>query len=208
MESPIIKHDQINDTNINISSDHQFNCHPNTGNKHYLLKCCGCIAALTSILFVTFLILFFTIFRIKNPIIKLNSITINGVMIDTNGSNFILIADVSIRNPNLTAFKFGNATTEIYYGAKVMGEDIIPTGESKAKETMRMNMTIEIMAGKLLEDTNFRSDPKTGELRMRSYTRIEGRVKITRLVKKHVVATMNCTIIINVKSMAVENQNC
>ncbi|KAG5565915.1 hypothetical protein RHGRI_001737 [Rhododendron griersonianum] len=89
-------------------------------NKKYI-KCCGCILALLLIQIIVVVILIFTVFKVKNPIITMNSVTvdklelINGTTIPKSGSNMTLTIDVSIKNPNVASFKYPNTTTTIYY---------------------------------------------------------------------------------------------
>ena len=112
-------------------------------------KCYGCIATLMIILAVVIIILFFTVFRVKGPIIKMNGVTvtnlelINGTTLKP-GSNISLIADVSVKNPNVASFKYRNITTNLYYYGTVVGDARGPTGRAKAHRIMRMNILLTL----------------------------------------------------------------
>ncbi|CAA2992414.1 uncharacterized protein LOC111388003 [Olea europaea var. sylvestris] len=178
------------------------------------LTCCGCITAIFLILVMIILILVFTVFRVKDPVIKMNSVTIQGVgaLLRMNnprpGINLTVEADVSVKNPNVASFKFSNATTSLYYDSSVIGEAQIPAGQAKARRTLDMNVSIDVMVDKILAVPRLRSDLNSGTLPISSYTKISGKVKIINIIKKHVVVQMNCTMTVNINSQAIEDQNC
>ncbi|XP_058211790.1 uncharacterized protein LOC131323972 [Rhododendron vialii] len=182
-------------------------------NKKYI-KCCGCILALLLIHIIVVVILIFTVFKVKDPIITMNSVTvdklelINGTTIPKSGSNMTLTVDVSVKNPNVASFKYPNTTTTIYYHGTVIGEARGPPGHSKARRTVRMNMTVDIIIGTLISNPNLPSDAASGILAMSSFTRVGGRVKMLSIIKKHVVVKMNCTMSINITSRAIQDQKC
>ncbi|KAK9276334.1 hypothetical protein L1049_005866 [Liquidambar formosana] len=174
------------------------------------IKCCGCITALLLILVVIVLILMFTVFHIKNPDIKMNAINFQrlGLQTLTSGENVTVVADVSIKNPNVATFRFSNITTTVYYDSVVVGEARLPPGRAKARRTLRMNVTVDIVTAQILAIPSLPSDLRSGALSMRSYTKIGGRVKILNIFKKYVVVELNCTVTVNTTSQAIKDQKC
>ncbi|KAL4385233.1 hypothetical protein GQ457_15G009080 [Hibiscus cannabinus] len=161
--------------------------------------CCGSIAALFLILATIVLALLFTVFRIQDPMVRLNSITIQRLQISTKGIlrtdvNLTLLADVSVKNPNSATFKFDNGTTMVYYGGRVVGEGIHSRGEAKPRRTLRRNVTVEIDAEKFVADPSFVIDiVGSKELNVSSYTRISGRINIMKIIKRNVLVKFNCS---------------
>ncbi|KDP28555.1 hypothetical protein JCGZ_14326 [Jatropha curcas] len=178
------------------------------------IKCCGCIAAVSLILAIVIVILIFTVFRIKNPNIRLNGITItqleliNNTNIPKPGVNISLIADVSVKNPNIASFKYNNTSTALFYYGELVGEARGPPGRAKARRTMRMNVTVEIITDKLISNPNLNTEAGSGLLTMSSYSKIPGRVKLFHIIKKHATVKMNCTITVNISSQAIQTQKC
>ncbi|KAK8588028.1 hypothetical protein V6N13_086983 [Hibiscus sabdariffa] len=181
------------------------------------IKCCGCIAALIIILAVVIVILIFTVFRVKDPIIKMKGVSItnleliNGtstVPIPRPGSNISLIADVSVKNPNIASFKYRNTTTTLYYHGTVVGDARGPGGSAKARRTMQMNITVNIMTDQLLDNPNLIADVGLRTLTLSSYSRIGGRVNMLSIIKRHVTVKMNCTFTVNITSQAIQEQKC
>lgn len=176
------------------------------------VQCCGCITALLLIQAVVLLVLIFTVFRIKDPKLKMNSVRISGLdstNLSSQLANITVTADVSIKNPNVVAFKFSNiTTTTVYYGGVAVGEGRNPPGVAAAQRTLRLNVTVELVVGKLLGVERLGRDLRFGELNVTTYTRVGGRVKILGLFKKHVVVKMNCTMSFNVTSREIGYQSC
>ncbi|KAL4586112.1 hypothetical protein LXL04_010743 [Taraxacum kok-saghyz] len=165
------------------------------------------------LLAVVVVILIFTIFKIKEPEIKMNNVIVNNLTFMNNiipqpGTNISLTADISVKNPNFASFRYKNTTTSLYYREMLIGVARGPPGQSKARRTTRMNITMDIMVDKLLENPNLRSDIGTGLLNMSSYTIVGGRVKLLTVIKKHVTVSMNCTMKVNIISRTIEDQKC
>ncbi|XP_059643528.1 uncharacterized protein LOC132285363 [Cornus florida] len=173
------------------------------------IKCCGCIAALCLIQVVIILVLIFTVFHIKNPKMRINSIRFEGLSnLSNRSANVTLIASVSIKNPNVASFKFSNATTTVYYHGEMVGEARSPAGHVKARRTLRTNVTVDIEIKKMKAIPGLTSDLSDETLEMSAYSRISGRVKITSLIKKDAVVKMNCTMTVNVRNQQIQDQRC
>ncbi|OMO64387.1 Late embryogenesis abundant protein, LEA-14 [Corchorus capsularis] len=177
------------------------------------IKCCACISALLIIQAVVIIILIFTVFRVKDPVIKLNGFTITKLELINGttpkpGSNISLIADVSVKNPNLASFKYTNTSTTLYYYGTVVGEARGPAGRAKARRTMRMNISVDMITDQILASPNLSGDLSSGTLTMSSYSRIGGRVNIINIIKKHVTVKMNCSMTVNISSQAIQQQKC
>ncbi|KAL5792322.1 hypothetical protein ACOSP7_000916 [Xanthoceras sorbifolium] len=181
--------------------------------KRTCIKCCGCVTALLLIIAIVIVILIFTVFRVKDPKIKLNGFTvtrlelINGT-VPKPGVNMSLIADVSVKNPNVASFKYRNTTTNLYYRSMLVGEARGPPGRARARRTLRMNITVDVITDRLLSNPNLTTDAASGLLNMDSYSRIGGRVNILNIFKRHVTVRMNCSLTINISSQAIEEQKC
>ncbi|KAI5329057.1 PREDICTED: late embryogenesis abundant [Prunus dulcis] len=175
------------------------------------VMCCGCVSALFLIIAVTAIVLGFTVFHVEGPRIKMNDVTIqqlefaNGALrLDTNVT---LLADVSIKNPNVASFKYGNTTTRVYYNETEVGQGRTPAGVAKARRTMRMNVTVDIVPGEISAVPGFIKEVASGKLTVSTYTRIEGKVKIL-MVNKNVVVELNCKMTYNFASKEIEGEDC
>ncbi|KAK6117039.1 hypothetical protein DH2020_049215 [Rehmannia glutinosa] len=132
------------------------------------IKCGGCIFAILLIIVMVLLVLMFTVFRVKDPILKINYVNTQDLDNRTDfgpGHNLTIEAHVSVRNPNVASFRFSNVTTDVYYDGSIIGEAWAPSGEVRARRTLRMNLPIELRADNL----------GVGILAISSYTRISGK---------------------------------
>ncbi|KAF4367199.1 uncharacterized protein LOC115702083 [Cannabis sativa] len=196
----------------NSSDEDDVAAHLKKIRRRKLIKCCGFITAVLLVVAVVIIILIFTVFRIKDPIIKMNKITVAQLnLVNTTtpkaGSNMSLTADVSVKNPNVASFKYSNTTTWLYYYGTVVGEAKGPPGRARPRRTMRMNITVDIIMGRIMSSPNFVADVASGLLSMNSYSRIPGRVKMLG-IKRHVVVMMNCTMTVSISSQTIQEQKC
>ncbi|XP_057454700.1 uncharacterized protein LOC130746168 [Lotus japonicus] len=187
--------------------------HQKLSRRHFI-KRFACPLVFLLLLAVVIIVLIFTVFRIKNPVIKMNSIQITNLNL-TNivaakpGVNLSVIADVSVKNPNAASFRYSNTTTSLYYRGVMVGEARGPPGRAKAGRTIRMNLTVDVITDRInLSSSDLRNDLSSGVLTMNSFSRVPGQVKILNLFKKHVVVKMNCSTTFNVTTREIQEQNC
>lgn len=177
------------------------------------VKCCGCITALTLISAVIVLVLIFTLFWAKSPVLRLNSIRIEGLQeINwknvTPNTNLTIYAQVSVKNRNLATFKYRETSTYLFYERNLVGEAWTPPGSVGAKKTEKVNATIDVMVKNMLDVPKLKDDFIAGFMLMNTYTRINGRVKIFNVVKKSVVLKTNCTMKVNFTSYVIQAHTC
>lgn len=177
------------------------------------VKWCGCATAIILILVVIVLVLIFTLFWAKSPVLKLNSMRIEGL----NGvnwknvtpeTNLTIYADVSVKNRNMASFKYQEAEASLFYEGNLIGEASIPPGSVGARRTKRVNATIDVLVKNLLDVERFKEDFIDGFMMMNSYTRVYGRVKIFNIFKKSVKLTSNCTMNVNFTTHMIQAQDC
>ncbi|XP_052210360.1 uncharacterized protein LOC127813439 [Diospyros lotus] len=178
------------------------------------IKCCGCVSALLLVLAVIILVLAFTVCHVKDPVLKMESVNINGLDGITNltggapAKNLTVVVGVAVRNPNAASFRFSNASTAVYYDGVVVGEGRNPPGVAKARRTLHMNITVYVMVDIILGVSSLSEDLRSGVLPVRSYTEVPGKVKILKIVKKHAVVKMNCTMNVNIETHRIQDQDC
>ncbi|KAK7274295.1 hypothetical protein RIF29_15378 [Crotalaria pallida] len=178
-----------------------------------IIKLCGCITATILLLSVVIIILSFTVFRVKDPKLTTNGITLTNLDLMLNNVpqvklNMSLLIDLSIKNPNVAFFKLGNTTTTVYYRGVAVAEGRTLPGLVKARGTLRMNVTTDMVADRLVSSPDLVADVTKGEMNLSSYSVIPGRVNILSIVKKHVDVRMNCFVVVNISSRAIQDMNC
>ncbi|PKA65373.1 hypothetical protein AXF42_Ash005707 [Apostasia shenzhenica] len=182
-----------------------------------MLWCCGCCGAATVLIGVVILVLALTVFRIRDPELTMNHLHLDHLFVPGLGSlqnptvsvNATLTADVSIKNPNVASFRFGNATTEFFYIGELVGVAYSPDGHVKPWRTARMNVTVDVLADRVVLDTNATSTfVFAGEVNMSSYTDIAGRVNVLGVYKRNLEVELNCTFTVDLFGRTLSNTFC
>ncbi|KAK1377198.1 Protein kinase domain-containing protein [Heracleum sosnowskyi] len=117
-------------------------------------RVCMFIAAFFLIIAIVIVIFMFTLFKIKNPTINLNRISVNQLDLNNvtailTSQNISLTAQVSVKNPNYATFKYPNTNTNLYYRGTLIGEARGAPGQAKARRTVFINETVDLIIGKL-----------------------------------------------------------
>ncbi|GLJ45226.1 hypothetical protein SUGI_0951870 [Cryptomeria japonica] len=181
-----------------------------------ICRCCLSCGAVLILLAIIMIVLALTVFKAKDPVITLNSVTIDDLNANfdlptlTVHINLTLTADTSIKNTNKAAsFKHGNSTTLILYRGKTVGQALIPPGTLKADRTARMNVSVTVFVDAVLSSASeFIRDGISGSLNMTTRTEISGRANVLHLIKKHVTVIALCDITVDVSSRSSEVLQC
>ncbi|TKY45814.1 Late embryogenesis abundant protein [Spatholobus suberectus] len=140
--------------------------------------------------------------------VKITKLELVNTITPKPGANMSLIADVSVKNPNVASFRYSNTTTSLYYRGVMVGEARGPPGRAKARRTIRMNVTVDVITDRIISIPDFGTDLGSGLLTMCSFSRVPGQVKILNLFKRHVVVKMNCSTTFNISTRAIKEQSC
>ncbi|GAA0151029.1 hypothetical protein LIER_09837 [Lithospermum erythrorhizon] len=177
------------------------------------IQCCGCATATILILVIIIVTLALTVFKVKDPKMKLNSITIDGwsQVIWTNlqpGMNLTIIADVSVKNDNYASFKYRNASTNLFYDGGEVGEALNPPGNARARKTVRLNIEIVLMLDRIIGVQRLGSDLIAMKLPVSSHTEITGKVSVMKIVKRTVDVKIDCNFVLNMQTQQIDDLSC
>ncbi|GMH10068.1 hypothetical protein Nepgr_011909 [Nepenthes gracilis] len=174
---------------------------------------CLITAAAIIALVIALVIIGVTVFRARRPVTTVNSVSLENFHLSLNvlqisaQINVTLLAGISVKNPNKVGMKYTNSSAIVQYRGIVVGEAPIPAGSISAGETLPMNITIDIMADRLLTNSKFYTDVFNGTLPISTYTRISGKVKIL-LFKIHVVSYTTCNLTISISDRKISDYDC
>ncbi|KAG1335124.1 late embryogenesis abundant protein [Cocos nucifera] len=178
-----------------------------------LLFCCGCCSAAVILLGFTILVLSLTVFRIKDPTLTMNAIHVRGLDVGLGTDhplslNATLTADVSIKNPNVASFGFESSVTEFYCKRKTLAVAYAPGGHVSSHRTLRMNVTVDVLADKVAELSNITSNFLFGEtVNLTSYTDLKGRVNVLGIYKRDLDVMINCSMTLDLSLIDQEVAN-
>ncbi|XWS13169.1 hypothetical protein CRYUN_Cryun36dG0014600 [Craigia yunnanensis] len=163
---------------------------------------------------ILIVILAFTVFKAKRPVTTIDSVSLYNLKFSVDLArlqallNASLNVDLSIKNPNKVGFKYTDSAAQLNYRGQQVGEVPIPAGKISADETVPMNLTLTIMADRLVSDSKFFSDVSGGELPLNAFAKISGKVNVFKLFKIHVVSSTSCDFTVFLSNSSVGNQDC
>ncbi|KAM7260466.1 hypothetical protein ACFE04_016207 [Oxalis oulophora] len=172
------------------------------------------VVSLLVVTTLTLVILYFTAFRVRNPTTFVNSVTtvqlpgFLGGNSTVPNANMTIVADVSVKNPNMFSVKFGESDTMVTYRGMEIGSGKAPGGISRAWKMVRMNITIDIIPSKIMQVPEYLTDFISGEYSMESFTMVDGHTKILNLMNKNVEIDMNCSFVYDVTKYITKKAVC
>jgi Late embryogenesis abundant protein len=184
-------------------------------NRRHIIYLCGCCTGTTAILGFVILILYFTVLKVRDPTLALNSVKVDKFRFNTSMSqqNFIsanvtLVSEISIKNPNMVSFNFDRTVTKFDYHEDTIGVAYAPAGRLGAQKATKLNVTMDVLADRIMEDSNVTANILfDGELGLTSYTSVKGRASVFGLCKKDMEVGLNCSIVLRISILTVEIKN-
>ncbi|XP_078435368.1 uncharacterized protein LOC144706335 isoform X2 [Wolffia australiana] len=178
------------------------------------LKICIVASAICIVLVV--FILGFTVFRPRHAITVVNGFSIGDVELGNTSSDFgvdlnaTVLIDISIRNPNHARFIYpSGGTAEIFYRGTLAGVAAIPPGEIGAGETIRTNITLTVLAARLIPNSgSIYADVLTGAVPVMTSTRIAGDVAVLGIFNLHTITFSTCDVIFSLPSRSISSSTC
>ncbi|CAA6665945.1 unnamed protein product [Spirodela intermedia] len=175
-----------------------------------VLFCCGCSIVTVVVLGFIALILALTVFKMQDPKLTVKGIHVEGLKaaVGTNSSlNATMMADISIKNPNVASFRLENSTTEFFYRRESVGVASIPGGVVSADHTKRMNLTVTVVTRQVATLENTTDGSPTGSVNLTSYTKIKGRVNLFGIFRRKLDVFLNCEMTLDLSLNKQDAQN-
>ncbi|KAE9600755.1 hypothetical protein Lal_00011304 [Lupinus albus] len=178
------------------------------------MKICMVVSGVLIAIVLLFVILGLTVFKAKHPIITVDSVTLKDLDMNLDilklrvDLNVTLNVDASVMNPNKVGFKYSDSTALLNYRGKLIGEAPLPAGEISSDETKGFNLTLTIMADRLLSDSQVYSDFTNGSLPLNTFVRISGKVNVFGFIKVHVVSSSSCDFAVSISNKTIGKQEC
>ncbi|KAG4990776.1 hypothetical protein JHK87_024233 [Glycine soja] len=140
-------------------------------------------------------ILALTVFKPRHPITNVDSVRLQNMSLAMDifsmsvNVNLTLEVDVSVNNPNKLGFNYYNSFAQLNYKGQLIGEALIPNGDILAEEIKGLNLTLIVMADRLVSNSNVTKDVALGSLPLNTLVRIFCQVNILGFMKFYVAST-------------------
>ncbi|XP_021767560.1 uncharacterized protein LOC110731947 [Chenopodium quinoa] len=165
-------------------------------------------------LVLLFSILGATVFKAKRPVTTVKSVSLHDMDVSFDALrmkvhlNVSLDASITVKNPNKVGLKFSDSSAFVDYRGQMVGQAPIPAGQISAGETLPMNLTLTVMADRLLSNSQpVISDLLAGTLPLTTRTRISGKVTLL-FINIHVVSSASCNLNISVSTRSISDSDC
>ncbi|KAK9926962.1 hypothetical protein M0R45_024168 [Rubus argutus] len=192
----------------------------------------SCIVATIFLIFVVIvsLIVYFTVFKPKDPKISVSAVQLPSFSILNSTVNFTFSQFVSVRNPNRAAFVHYDSTLQLLYSGNQVGFMFIPAGKIEAGQTQYMAATFAVQSFPV-SDPNIAApgsvqglmgSPQFGNglsgfrggggggptMEIESKLQMAGRVRVMHVFTHHAEARSGCRVAIAVSDGSVLGFHC
>lgn len=160
------------------------------------------------------LILALTVFRVRAATTTVTAIHLSGFHAGFNALslsvdlNVTLDLAITATNPNHASFKYTEGSAELFYREILVGEAVVPPGEIAAEGIVHTDVVLVVIADRLIGNSEVYSDVASGLVKMKTETRIPGKVTVVGFVTLSMVLYTSCDVIISVVDQTVQNTNC
>lgn len=90
----------------------------------------------------------------------------------------------------------------------MIGEAPLPASRVGPENTLPMNITLTLMADRLLTDTQIINDVMSGSIPINTFVKVAGKVSVLKIFKIKVQSSSSCDIVISVANRNVTSQHC
>ncbi|KAK9151873.1 hypothetical protein Syun_010182 [Stephania yunnanensis] len=171
-----------------------------------LIICSGVSALIFITITSTFVILFFTVFKPRDPQVFLHDITVKNInfsFFPALSLNATATLVVTIRNQNYGSFRYNTSTAYIYYHGDLVADAPVKPDEVPARKYHNVSTTVTIDGAKVIANPDFLIEYKNGTLTLTSSMALEGKVRVFKVFKHHAVVHSTCEIFVFVKTQTV-----
>ncbi|KAK9279650.1 hypothetical protein L1049_013330 [Liquidambar formosana] len=153
-------------------------------------------------------VLALTVFRFRDPDIKLDFVTARNISGFSSGKpptsiNMTLKAEMVIKNHNWGEFEYDESNMVLLYTGIAVGRGDIPMGRIKMRSTVRVVVVVEAnFDGKLSSDIN------STVLSVNGYAKLSGKVHMMTMIKNGRTGEMNCTMTVSLTRQAILHYSC
>ncbi|XP_024989332.1 late embryogenesis abundant protein At1g64065-like [Cynara cardunculus var. scolymus] len=168
---------------------------------------CGVTVAIITIFIVVSIILYFTVFKPKDPRIIAHPTNLENVQFQLYPNvsiNATLVLTMTIDNRNYGGFEFKDSVAYVYYRGMLIGEVPIEHSKVPARGSFTMTTYANITGGKMATDPDFYNDIASGTLNFTSTTSMHGKVSVLKIVKVGAKVDSFCDICVHILTQEVD----
>ncbi|XP_048131634.1 late embryogenesis abundant protein At1g64065-like [Rhodamnia argentea] len=173
------------------------------------------IGIIAFVIFQVVQALFFVlvIMKFKSPKFRVGDFAVQTLTVGTQASpsfDMSFIAPIRVKNTNWGPFKYDASTVDFTYGGVLVGQVIIPKSKANFKSTKKINANVTLSSATLPSDinSNLGNDLSSGVINLSIQGELKGKITVMFMFKKKKTSLMNCTMVINTSTKAVQSMLC
>lgn len=175
-------------------------------------KCFVYILLLLVLQSIALLIFASVVLRTKAPKLKIELVHIQNLKYTTSdlaSLNMTLVAQVQIHNENFGRFKYKNGSASLLYGNTTLGMTNIESGLLGGREIKRTSVSVRAKVDShLAENMNFSREIESGLVKLNSYAKLRGEIRVVKFLTRRRTSFMNCSMGLNLTSQVVQDLRC
>ncbi|XP_071735898.1 uncharacterized protein [Rutidosis leptorrhynchoides] len=166
---------------------------------------------------VAVVVVYFLIFKPKNPKIAVDSVQFPTFSISNGTVNFTFFQFVSVTNPNRDAFTHYDSSLQLAYSNSPVGFIFIPAGKIDGGRTQHMSakfavQSFPVPAMPVTAETTAIGGTELGmegaTMEIETKMKLVGRVRVLKIFTHRVESGVNCGVAIEVKTGSVLGLHC
>ncbi|KAK3410077.1 hypothetical protein EUGRSUZ_J02116 [Eucalyptus grandis] len=145
------------------------------------------------------------IMKFKSPKFRVAEFDVQTLNVGTQASpsfDMSFVAPIRIKNTNWGPFKYDATTVSFIYGGVQVGQATIPKSKANFKSTKKIDVNVT------LSSTSSLNLGSSELITLNSQGELKGKVTVMFMFKKTKVSQMNCTMVINTTTKAVQSLSC
>ncbi|XP_071716559.1 late embryogenesis abundant protein At1g64065-like [Rutidosis leptorrhynchoides] len=175
--------------------------------RNRLKICCGVTLTVIVIFIVVTIILYFTVFKPKDPRLIAHPTSLENLkvqLVPTISINATLVLTLTVDNRNYGGFKFKDSIAYVYYRGMLIAEVPVEHSEVPARASVTMTTRANITGGQMATDPNFYNDIATGHLNFTSTSVMHGKVSALKIFKVKAKVDNFCEISVDILTQEVD----
>ena len=173
------------------------------------MKCVAYIVAFA--VFQTIIIVVFALFvmRFKSPKFRVRDASFINTFNFTNDSfDLVMDAQFTIKNTNFGHFKYEHGSVTFSYDGMIVGEAQLGEARARARSTKKVDRVVTLSSSDLPTNSKLTNDLGGGILPLTSYSKLNGKIHLMKVIKKKKSALMDCTLEVNLGMKKIQNVQC
>ncbi|XP_047979143.1 uncharacterized protein LOC125221056 [Salvia hispanica] len=175
---------------------------------------CICLSVTAALLALGLLLLILglTVFKARHPTTRMDSVALDDLDFSVDLARLRVVVNVSlalgltVHNPNRVGFKYHDGTALLRHRGNEIGEVPVPAGRIGARDTRSLNLTLALMADRIVSDSTLFNDVVSGTLPIQAYVKLSGKVRIVFSI--HVATYTTCDVDVILSNRTLSNLKC